>query len=634
MNTRSVLLMVGLLLAAGPAMGAIHMVRNTDAEGDGSLREAVDDAEVGDTVQFASGVRGTITLDERLDVDRVNLKGPGANVVTVRGASDGTLRMTGPATISGLTLAGGDVTLDIAKGKVILLDGAVRDSSGAGIRIDTGQLQIIRSLVSNNAGPGIEAAEGAVTCVNSTVADNGGAGIRSEAGRIETANCTIAHNRGAGLQAGSGEATAHNTVLAANLRACEGTVTSKGYNLTDDPSCSFGQLGDLENSDPRVGPLAANGGPTDTAALTGGSPAVEAGDPAGCADPTGGMLTVDQRAARRPAGSRCDIGAFEQPVAVSGTVVNRIVALVDGDPITMYEVDSFTTTDPRLAEAARNNPAGVLDLLVTQKVLAKEVAAQGITISDAEIDRYIDNVRQRNNLSEEQLAAALGQQGLTMERYRAQIREELERAQLINREIRGKVSVSPEEIARYQKQQDGGGEDGAEGEEGAEGEKEDEAAAPSNEQVSISHIVLQVPAEASEADAEAVLARAEKIHDELDDGADFAEVAKRESEDGVASQGGKLGTFKQGEMREELEQAIADLEPGEYSEPIRTGNSIHIVRLDERVGTDTGTDAATQLPDPAREEIKEKLYAQALEERYARWLKEDLRQRHTVEMLP
>jgi peptidyl-prolyl cis-trans isomerase SurA len=629
MNTGSALLLVGLLLAVGPADAAIHMVRNTDADGDGSLREAVDDAEVGDTVQFASGVRGTITLEERLDVDRVNLKGPGANVVTVRGAGDGTVRITGPATISGLTLAGGDVTLDVAKGKVILLDGAVRDSSGAGIRIDAGHLQIIRSLVSSNAGPGVEAAEGSVTCVNSTVADNGGAGIRSEAGRIETANCTIAHNRGAGLQAGSGEATAHNTVLAANLRACEGTVTSKGYNLTDDPSCSFSQPGDVENSDPRVAPLAANGGPTETAALTGGSPAVEAGDPTGCADPTGGMLTVDQRGTRRPAGSRCDMGAFEQPVAVSGTVVNRIVALVDGDPITMYEVDTFTTTDPRLAEAARNNPAGVLELLVTQKVLAKEVAAQGISISDAEIDRYIENVRQRNNLSEPQLEGALSQQGLTMERYRAQIREELERAQLINREIRGKVSVSPEEIERYQKQQDGGGEEVAEGEESAEGEKEDQAAA-NNEQVSISHIVLQVPPEASEADAEAVLARAEKIHDELDDGADFAEVAKRESEDGVASQGGKLGTFKHGEMREELEQAVADLEPGEFSQPIRAGNSIHIVRLDERIGAES----APQLTDPAREEIKEKLYAQALEERYARWLKEDLRQRHTVEMLP
>lgn len=612
---RPALLSLVALLLATPASAAIHMVRNTDAEGEGSLLEAVDEAEAGDTVQFATGVRGTIDLDESLDVSGFNIKGPGADVVTLRFSGDASLRVDGPATVSALTLAGGEHALEIGKGRVTLLDSAVRDCSGAGVRLNGGQLQVIRSLISGNAGAGIHAAEGSVTCVNSTVADNGGAGIRAEAGAIESASCTIAHNRGVGLETSGGGAAAHNTILVANLRACEGTVTSKGYNLTDDASCAFSHSGDVENSDPRVASLAANGGPTETAALTGGSPAIEAGDPAGCTDPTGGVLTVDQRGARRPAGARCDIGAYEQPVEVSGTVVNRIIALVDGDPITMYDVETFTTSDPRLAQAVQANPAGVVDLLVTQKVLAKEVAAQGIVISDAEIDRYIENVRQRNNLNEEQLAAALSQQGLTMERYRAQIREELERAQLINREIRGKVSVSPEEIERYQKQQEGGGEDDA---------------PVSGEQVSISHIVLQIPPEASEAEAEAVLARAEKIHGELDDGADFAEVAKRESEDGVASQGGKLGTFKHGEMREELEQAIADLDVGEYSEPVRTETSIHIVRLDERIGAGT----APTMSEAQREEIKEKLYAQALEERYARWLKEDLRQRHTVEMLP
>ena len=612
---RPALLSLIALLLATPAPAAIHMVRNTDAEGEGSLLEAVDEAEAGDTVQFATGVRGSIDLDGPLEVDGFNIKGPGADVVTLRFSGDAGLRVDGPATVSGLAVAGGEHALEIGKGRVTVLDSAVRDSRGAGIRLNGGQLQVIRSLVSGNAGAGIHAAEGAVTCVNSTIADNGGAGIRAEAATVESANCTIAHNRGVGLETAGGGAAAHNTILVANLRACEGTVTSKGYNLTDDATCAFSHSGDVDNSDPRVATLAANGGPTETAALTGGSPAIEAGDPAGCTDSTGGVLTVDQRGQRRPAGARCDIGAYEQPVEVSGTVVNRIIALVDGDPITMYEVETFTTSDPRLAQAVQANPAGVVDLLVTQKVLAKEVAAQGIVISDAEIDRYIENVRQRNNLSEEQLAAALSQQGLTMERYRAQIREELERAQLINREIRGKVSVSPEEIERYQKQQDGGG--------------EDEAPA-SDEQVSISHIVLQIPPEASEADAEAVLARAEKIHEELDDGADFAEVAKRESEDGVASQGGKLGTFKQGEMREELEQAIADLDVGEYSEPVRTETSIHIVRLDERIGAG----AAPTMSEAQREEIKEKLYAQALEERYARWLKEDLRQRHTVEMLP
>jgi peptidyl-prolyl cis-trans isomerase SurA len=425
----------------------------------------------------------------------------------------------------------------------------------------------------------------------------------------------------------------HNTLFADNIRGCDGTVTSKGFNLSDDESCGFGGNGDVQNPDTRVGALAANGGPTETVALTGGSPAINAGDPAGCTDETGGLLAVDQRGTRRPSGGRCDIGAFEQPVAVSGTVVNRIVALVDGDPITMHEVSTFSASDPRLAEAARTDQAGVLDLLVTQRILEKEVQAQGITITDAEIDRYIATIRQRNNLSEEQLDAALAQQGLTRARYRKQIKEELERAQLINREIRGKVSVSPEEIERYRKEQ------GDHGETGEADEKADAGEAPaSGEQVSISHIVLQIPPNASKEDIEAIQAHADKIYEELEGGADFAEVAKKESEDGVASAGGKLGTFKKGEMRDELEEAVAGLDPGSSANRSRRTTN-HIVKLDERIGPGTTAAAAPEgsapaLSDSAREEIKEKLYTQALEARYARWLKEDLRQKHSVEMLP
>jgi parvulin-like peptidyl-prolyl isomerase len=247
-------------------------------------------------------------------------------------------------------------------------------------------------------------------------------------------------------------------------------------------------------------------------------------------------------------------------------------------------------------------------------VIEKEVAAQNIVVAEAEIDRYIASIRERNGLSEAQPDQALAQQGLTREQYRQQVKEELQRAQLINREIRGKVSVSPEEIERYRKERDGGAGGG------------DDAA----DQVVISHIVLQLPPQADEAQIAAVEARAEKIHAELEDGADFAEVAKRESEDGAAPAGGKLGTFKQGEMRDELEAAIEGLGAGEFSQPVRTAGAVHIVRVDERIAADE----PAKVSEAERAEIKEKLYAEALEERYNRWLKEDLRQRHSVEIRP
>jgi peptidyl-prolyl cis-trans isomerase SurA len=610
-------LMIGTLavalLSAQAARAAIHTVRNLDDSGDGSLRQAIKDASDRDSIVFGSDLRGEIVLDDTLDVDTdVAIKGPGAGVMTVRRPDGTVVSVSGTVTLTGLTITGGETALEFEKGKLTLIECGVVGSSGDGIVNKGGRLVLVRSLVAGNDGVGIANNSGSTTCVNSTIAGNRGSGIAVEDGSVTSASCTIVRNGGTGLDAGDGEATAENTVVALNAQGCRGHVTSAGYNLTDDLRCTFGQTGDTTSDDPRLGELASNGGATATVAPTSGSPAIDGGNPSGCADPaSGGMLTSDQRGLRRPAGGRCDVGAFEAQPVVGGTVVNRILALVDGEPITMYELKDFAAGDARLRQALSANHDEVLDLLITQHLINMEVQKQGIVVQDADVDRYIASIRERNKIDEQQLDAALAQQGLTRERYRAQVRDELQRAQLINREIRGKVSVSPEEIERYYREHDSDG-------------------GHSEGTVTISQIFLKLPADASPEQVAAVEARADKIYDELKDGADFAKVAERESEDGAAKSGGKLGSFKKGEMRDDLEAAVANLDPGEFSKPLRGSTGIHIVRLDERVGAPS----AGKMPEDKANEIKEQLYAKALEERYSRWLKEDLRQRHHVEIRP
>jgi hypothetical protein len=107
---------------------------------------------------------------------------------------------------------------------------------------------------------------------------------------------------------GFGAAKLYNSIVAENSAAnCLG-VTSKGYNLSSDGSCAFNGAGDLNNTDPMIGFLRDNGGPTKTMALRSGSLAVDAGDPSGC------KVKTDQRGEPRPdpedAGG-CDIGAYE-----------------------------------------------------------------------------------------------------------------------------------------------------------------------------------------------------------------------------------------------------------------------------------------------------------------------------------
>ena len=99
-----------------------------------------------------------------------------------------------------------------------------------------------------------------------------------------------------------------NSIVAGNTADsgsnCSGGVTSAGHNLDSGVVCGFSAPGDLSSTDPTLGPLQDNGGPTPTHALLADSPAIDAGDPVGCPG-------TDQRGVRRPQGAGCDIGAVE-----------------------------------------------------------------------------------------------------------------------------------------------------------------------------------------------------------------------------------------------------------------------------------------------------------------------------------
>jgi hypothetical protein len=96
---------------------------------------------------------------------------------------------------------------------------------------------------------------------------------------------------------------------------CHGAVSSRGYNLSSDSTCDFDGAGDLNNTDPRLGKLQNNGGPTETMALLSGSPAIDSGNPSGCTDGKGHLLKTDQRGKPRPDKedkNGCDRGAYER----------------------------------------------------------------------------------------------------------------------------------------------------------------------------------------------------------------------------------------------------------------------------------------------------------------------------------
>jgi hypothetical protein len=166
------------------------------------------------------------------------------------------------------------------------------------------------------------------------ICDLAGGGLLNSAtatqtGRLNIASSTIVNNTcnlAAGIGGGqSGLTTLRNSIVANNASGptggdCGGKVASLAYNIlrtTTGCALSGDLTGNITGTDPMVAALANNGGATSTHALLLGSPAVNAGAPAGCNDPAGTRLTTDQRGFSRHAMGRCDIGSYERQTSVA-----------------------------------------------------------------------------------------------------------------------------------------------------------------------------------------------------------------------------------------------------------------------------------------------------------------------------
>jgi predicted outer membrane repeat protein len=210
---------------------------------------------------------------------------------------------------------------------------AQNNITAGGAICNGGTLTITNSTLSNNSSGGnntgyggaIYNYAGTLNAANTTFSGNAattsGGAIYSNGGTVQISNSTFGNNSenigGGGALSNAGSSVLIQDSIVANSANggnCAGTITSDGYNLSSDSTCNFSSSGDLNNTNPKLSALHKNGGPTQTMALQIGSPALDAGKPAGCRDFFGNLLKTDQRGKRRPGGTEttgCDMGAYE-----------------------------------------------------------------------------------------------------------------------------------------------------------------------------------------------------------------------------------------------------------------------------------------------------------------------------------
>jgi len=302
-----------------------------------TIKHAISLASSGDTIMVAPA-----TYKENLTIG-ISLKILGASTRTTIIDGGGvttvvTIPTTNPnVTLSNLTIRNGFGAGISNNGTLLVSSSTINGNTGliGGGVSNSGRLTITNSTISGNVARSVFGGRGGgvfnggtLTLSNSTISGNlaAGRGFPSfgggifNGGTLTISNSTISGNRasaGGGIS-NSGTATLQNSILLNSTffgGDCNGSITSDGYNLSGDNSCNLSGPGDHNNTDPLLGFLQNNGGPTDTMALLNGSPAIDSGNPSGCTDGHGHLLKTDQRGMPRPdkedSGS-CDRGAYER----------------------------------------------------------------------------------------------------------------------------------------------------------------------------------------------------------------------------------------------------------------------------------------------------------------------------------
>ncbi|MDE2204016.1 MAG: peptidylprolyl isomerase [Burkholderiaceae bacterium] len=268
-------------------------------------------------------------------------------------------------------------------------------------------------------------------------------------------------------------------------------------------------------------------------------------------------------------------GTLPGPTATGSRsqLVDEVVAVVNTDVITRRELLDRADLVERTFRA-QNRPlppradllGEVLEQLILERVQAQTAKESGIRVSDADVDRAVESVAQRNNLSVAQLKTKLADSGMTYDKYRQDLRQEILLARLREREVDSKVQVYDGEIDNFLAQQ-GGGDNATAGE----------------QQYNVAQILVPVAEDATAAQKAAARSKAEALLKQAQGGADFAKLARENSGAQDAAQGGELGLRPVGRLPAVFANAVLDMKAGQVaSEVIESPAGFHVIKLLEK----------------------------------------------------
>ncbi|MFS8976921.1 peptidylprolyl isomerase [Cupriavidus necator] len=268
-------------------------------------------------------------------------------------------------------------------------------------------------------------------------------------------------------------------------------------------------------------------------------------------------------------------------------LVDEVVAVVNNGVITRRELlDRADEIEGQLRAANRPVPARadllgeVLERLVMERVQTQAAQDAGIRVTDQEIDRAIESVAQQNRMNATELRRRVEGSGMTWTKYRDELRKQVQVIRLREREVDSKVQVYDGEIDNYLAARGGQG-----------------AAASGPTEYNVAQILVRVPENASDAQKQALRAKAEGLLKQAQGGADFAQLAQASSEGPEAAQGGSMGFREIGRLPTQFANAVVDLQAGAVApQVVESAAGFHVVKLvAKRAGAASSPAAAGKI---------------------------------------
>ena len=255
----------------------------------------------------------------------------------------------------------------------------------------------------------------------------------------------------------------------------------------------------------------------------------------------------------------------------SGVLLDRVAATVNEGVVLQSELDEqMLIIAARMRQQQVDMPPQnvmrkqVLDRLVLQELQIQRANRAGIKVSDETLNNALSDVAQQNGIKLSDLPDVLAEQGIEYAGYREQLRKELAMQILRQRDVIGRINVSPREIDQFL-------------------ERQKKMPSESNE-YNVSHILIAVPQAATPDELVTAENTAKEVYDKAVAGEDFGRLAVQFSNAQTALEGGSLGWRKGPELPTFLAEMIAGMKAGDITQPLRTPSGYHIIRLNEIKG--------------------------------------------------